>query len=35
MRPAAKLETDFLQEHVVTGQGVMVLNWKRVDLYYI
>ena len=27
-----KMEKDFLPEPVVTGQGVMVLNWKRVDL---
>jgi len=22
----------FLERHVVTGQGKMALNWKRVDL---
>ena len=27
-----KLERDFLQGHVVIGQGVMALNCKRVDL---
>jgi len=31
-RPKRKLEKDFLQGHVVIGQGVMVLNYKRVDL---
>ena len=30
--PTGKLERDFLQEHVVIGQGVMALNRKRVDL---
>ena len=30
--PTRKLERDFLQGHVVTGEGVMALNWKRVDL---
>jgi len=27
-----KLERDSLQGHVVIGQGVMALNWKKVDL---
>ena len=30
--PIGKLRRDFLQGHVVTGGGEMVLNWKRVDL---
>lgn len=30
--PTGKLERDFLQGFVVIGRGVMVLNWKRVDL---
>jgi len=30
--PAKELGRDFLQGHVVTGRGVMALNWKRVDL---
>ena len=28
-----KAGRDFLKGHIVTGQGEMVLNWKRVDLY--
>lgn len=28
-----KLEDAFLQRHIVTGQGVMPSNWKRVDLH--
>ena len=30
--PTQKLGRDFLEGHVVTRQGKMVLNWKRVDL---
>jgi len=30
--PTRKLERDFLQGHVVLGQGVMILNGKRIDL---
>ena len=29
--PTRKLERGFVQGHVVMGQGVMVLNCKRVD----
>jgi len=28
-----KLERDFLKAYVVIGQGVVALNYKRVDLY--
>ena len=31
--PTRKLENDFLQGHVVIGQGGMALNSKRVDLH--
>jgi len=31
--PTRKLERNFLQGHVVTGQRVMTLGSKRVDLY--
>ena len=27
-----KLGRDFLKGHVATGQGEMILNWKRVDV---
>ena len=30
--PTGKLERDFLQGHVVIGQGRTALKWKRVDL---
>jgi len=30
--PTRKLERGFLQVLVVTGQGIMALNWRRVDL---
>jgi len=30
--PARKLERDFLQGPIVTGQGVMALDWMKVDL---
>jgi len=30
--PARMLERDFLQGHGVIAQGLMALNWKRVDL---
>jgi len=30
--PTRKLERDFLQGHVVIGQWVTALNWKRADL---
>jgi len=30
--PTRKLERDFLQGHVVIGQGVTASSWKRVDL---
>jgi len=33
--PTRKLEREFLQGRVVTGQGIMALNWKRVDLDWI
>jgi len=33
--PARELERDFLQRHVLIGQGVMALNQKRVDLDWI
>ena len=32
MGPTRELQRDFLQGHVVIGQGVMVLNSKRGDL---
>ena len=31
--PTRKMERDFLQRHIVTGKGIMALNWKRVHLY--
>ena len=30
--PTRKLDRDFWHGHVVTGEGVMALKWKRVDL---
>ena len=30
--PARKPESDFLQEHVVIGQGVMASSWKSIGL---
>jgi len=33
--PTRELEKGFLQGQVVTGQGVMALNRKRVDLDHI
>ena len=30
--PTGKIRNDFLEGHVVTGQGEMAFNWKRVDL---
>jgi len=30
--PTGELGKDFLERHAATGQGEMVLNWKRVYL---
>lgn len=32
IRKPTKMEKDFLQEHVVIGQGGMESNWNRMEL---